>query len=97
MLGELAAHFSRKFNGLVDLQGVPRISAQDGNLTDKNEPFEYKMPIGVAGRLFFIPSSDERYGLTPDSKWALYRTGHFYGDADYVEWLLKDPAFALVK
>ncbi len=97
VLGELAVHFARKFNVLVDLQGMPRISAQDGNLIGKNEPFEYKMPNGVAGRLFFIPSSDERYSLTPDSEWALYTAGHFYGDADYVEWLLKDPAFALVK
>lgn len=97
VLGELAAHFARKFNGLVDLHGAPWIVAQDGNPTDKNEPFEYKMQNRVAGRLFFIPSSDERYGLTPDGEWALYKTGHFYGNADYVEWLLKDPAFALVK
>lgn len=97
VLGELAVHFARKFKGLADLQGAPRIATQNGTPSNTNEPFEYRLPSGVAGRLFFIPSSDARYSLTPDGEWALYKRGHFYGDADYVEWLLRDPAFSLVK
>ena len=97
VLAELAAHFARKFSGLVDLEGSPRTAVQEDDPTVKHEPFEYRLKGGVAGRLFFIPSSNARYSLPPDGEWTLCKTGHFYGDADYVEWLLRDPAFALGK